>query len=65
MMGPEPFQKALEDGADVVIAGRASDAAIYAAIPLMQGPMPGSHGISEKSSNAVRRWRSRVSVATA
>ncbi|MEC8200100.1 MAG: acyclic terpene utilization AtuA family protein, partial [Pseudomonadota bacterium] len=37
MMGPEPFQKALEDGADVVIAGRASDAAIYAAIPLMRG----------------------------
>jgi hypothetical protein len=41
MMGPEPFQKALEDGADVVIAGRASDAAIYAAIPLMRGADPG------------------------
>ena len=41
MMGPEPFQQALEDGADVVIAGRASDAAIYAAIPLMRGADPG------------------------
>lgn len=41
MMGPEPFQKALEDGADIVIAGRASDAAIYAAIPLMRGADPG------------------------
>jgi hypothetical protein len=41
MMGPEPFQQALEDGADVVIAGRASDAAIYAAIPLMRGAEPG------------------------
>ncbi len=41
MMGPEPYQKALEDGADVVIAGRSSDAAIYAAIPLMRGADPG------------------------
>lgn len=41
MMGPEPYQKALEEGADVVIAGRSSDAAIYAAIPLMRGADPG------------------------
>jgi hypothetical protein len=31
-MGPEPILAALQDGADVVIAGRASDAAVFAAI---------------------------------
>ncbi|MCG8543359.1 MAG: DUF1446 domain-containing protein [Alphaproteobacteria bacterium] len=41
MMGVEPFQKALEDGAQVVLAGRATDASIYAAIPLMKGFDPG------------------------
>lgn len=41
MMGPEPYQQALEAGADVVVAGRSSDAAIYAAIPLMRGADPG------------------------
>jgi Acyclic terpene utilisation family protein AtuA len=33
MMGIEPFQAALADGADVVLAGRSSDASIFAAIP--------------------------------
>ena len=37
MMGAEPFQRALEAGADVVLAGRASDTAIFAALPLMKG----------------------------
>jgi hypothetical protein len=41
MMGVEPFQKALADGAQVVIAGRATDASIYSAIPLMRGCQPG------------------------
>ena len=41
MMGVEPFQKALEEGAQVVLAGRATDASIYAAIPLMRGFDPG------------------------
>lgn len=41
MMGVEPFQKALEDGAQVVLAGRATDASIFAAIPLMRGFDPG------------------------
>lgn len=41
MMGVEPFQKALKDGAQVVIAGRATDASIYSAIPLMHGYDPG------------------------
>jgi hypothetical protein len=37
MMGADPFIRALQAGADVVIAGRASDTAIFAAVPLMQG----------------------------
>jgi len=41
MMGAEPFQRALAAGADVIIAGRASDTAIFAALPLMRGIPPG------------------------
>ncbi len=41
MMGAEPFIRALEAGAEVVIAGRASDTAIFAAMPLMNGFDPG------------------------
>jgi hypothetical protein len=37
MMGAEPFIRALEAGAEVVIAGRASDTAIFAAMPVMLG----------------------------
>lgn len=37
MMGVEPLQAAIAAGADVVIAGRCSDPALYAAIPIMQG----------------------------
>jgi len=37
MMGAEPFQRALEAGADVIIAGRASDTAIFAALPILRG----------------------------
>lgn len=37
MMGAEPLQKALRRGADVILAGRCSDSAIYAALPLMRG----------------------------
>lgn len=36
-MGIEAFQRALDVGADVVIAGRACDTAVYAAIPGMLG----------------------------
>jgi hypothetical protein len=44
-MGVEAFQRALEAGADVVIAGRACDTAVFAAIPAMLGyPMgPAMH----------------------
>ena len=37
MMGLEPIQSALTAGAQVVIAGRCSDVAIYAALPVMKG----------------------------
>jgi len=41
MMGVEPLQQAISDGANFVIAGRCSDSALFAAIPLMQGFPPG------------------------
>ena len=41
MMGAEPFIRALEEGAEVVIAGRSSDTSIYAAIPIQRGFSPG------------------------
>lgn len=37
MMGAEPFQRALREGADVVVAGRSSDTSIYAAVPIERG----------------------------
>jgi hypothetical protein len=40
MIGVEPLQAALAKGADVVVAGRTSDAAIYAAVPLALGIPP-------------------------
>lgn len=40
-MGCEPFAQALADGADVVLAGRACDTAIYAALPIARGFDPG------------------------
>jgi phage FluMu protein gp41 len=41
MMGDEPFLRAIDQGADVVIAGRASDCAIFAGIPIRMGAPPG------------------------
>jgi hypothetical protein len=41
VMGVEPFQAALAQGADVVLGGRATDTAIFAAIPLARGFDPG------------------------
>lgn len=37
MMGIEPIQAALNSGAQVVVAGRCSDVAIYAALPVLEG----------------------------
>ena len=41
MMGVEPIQRALDRGAEVVLAGRASDTALYAAYPHLHGADPG------------------------
>ncbi|RCG32050.1 acyclic terpene utilization AtuA family protein [Sphaerisporangium album] len=41
MMGVEPIQAALTDGCDVVLAGRATDTALFAALPGMLGADPG------------------------
>jgi hypothetical protein len=41
MMGEEPFLRAVDQGADVVIAGRASDCAIFAGLPTRMGVPPG------------------------
>jgi hypothetical protein len=37
MMGVEPLQAALDAGADLVLAGRCSDPALYAALPILRG----------------------------
>lgn len=37
MMGAEPYLRALEGGAEVVIAGRSSDTAIFAGLPVRHG----------------------------
>jgi len=36
-MGYEPFAAALREGADIVLAGRTTDTAVLAAVPLMRG----------------------------
>jgi hypothetical protein len=41
MMGHEPIVAALQQGADVVLAGRATDTAVAAAVPLLFGMPPG------------------------
>lgn len=40
MMGAEPFIRALDEGAEVVIAGRSSDTSIFVAVPLKRGLPP-------------------------
>ncbi len=37
LMGPEPYIRAIEEGADIVLGGRTTDTAVLAAIPLMRG----------------------------
>ena len=37
MMGHEPIAKALDDGAEVIVGGRASDTTLFAALPLARG----------------------------
>lgn len=42
LMGFEPFARAIEAGADIVLAGRTTDTAVIAAVPLMRGLPPGA-----------------------
>ncbi len=41
MMGVEPLQEALRKGCDVILAGRASDTALFAALPQLRAADPG------------------------
>jgi rRNA processing protein Gar1 len=41
MMGEDPYLRALDNGADVIIAGRSSDCAIFAGLPIRLGVDPG------------------------
>ncbi len=41
MMGVEPIQEALDNDCDVILAGRASDTALFAALPHLKGADPG------------------------
>ena len=40
MCGIEPYIEALQNGAEVIIAGRSSDTSIFAALPVMRGLSP-------------------------
>ena len=40
MMGTEPVEEAIRRGADVVLCGRISDSAMFAAVPIMRGVPP-------------------------
>src|SRR5690349_18723189 len=40
MCGTEPYIEALENGADVILAGRSSDTSIFAALPTLRGFNP-------------------------
>ena len=46
VLGAEPFMKALEEGADIVLAGRTTDTAVLACMPLLKGCSPAAawHG---------------------
>lgn len=37
LMGPEPYMRAVAEGADIVLGGRTTDTAVLAAIPIMRG----------------------------
>jgi hypothetical protein len=42
VMGIEPFLHALDEGADIILAGRATDTAVMAAFPIRQGAAKGA-----------------------
>ncbi len=41
LMGPEPYMRAVSEGADVVLGGRTTDTAVLAAVPLLRGAAVG------------------------
>lgn len=58
MMGPEPFIKALDEGADVVLAGRSSDPAPWAGVSLRAQlpPAPGWYAGKMLECGATCAW---------
>ena len=50
LLGAEPFCAALDAGVDVIIAGRATDTALIAALPLLRGCPPGPAWHAAKTS---------------
>lgn len=42
LMGVEPFIHALQEGADIILAGRSTDTAVMASLPIMRGGHPGA-----------------------
>ncbi len=42
LMGPEPYMRALEQGADIIVGGRSTDTAVLAAYPLWRGAPAGA-----------------------
>lgn len=42
LMGVEPFIHALEDGADIILAGRSTDTAVMASLPILRGAHQGA-----------------------
>ena len=55
LAGIEQIQAALDTGADIVIAGRATDTAVIAALPIARGCHRVPRGMAPKSPNA-ERW---------
>ena len=58
LAGAEQIQAALNTGADIIIAGRTTDTAIIAALPLMRGDHAGLPGTGPRWANA-GRWPPR------
>ena len=64
LAGAEQIQAALKTGAEVIIAGRATDTATIAALPLMNGDHPGAawHGAKVGECGAIATTRPNTGV---